>query len=362
MSQRQCIKWLIVFAWLASVASPSLRAQYAKAPDAYTVTEVNSMFGPGVTMEISRDGNRAVVEQSSPREGSPHGFHTRAIYDLQAGKNYTMDLSTPAGQCSAGNFSGDWGDPFATSGVLAQLHPKDLGADTAAGFPVRVLEVTIPGQTTPAKAWVEAKYGLVLKLEMAGKTVIEVKKVSFAKPLAGALAMPAACSGVKAPPTEAENIAAATGGNAADFANAVLAPASPSTNSCTVLFRVVRTGSMAPVATGFQVAVDKNVDMDHPAAYKMGSGAGGHATFSGGGLKELTSQMRDGVLRIDDASAHFDMEVAFGNGAFGSTLIHRQCFAPQTVLLYVVNPDKLSEAGTYWLWVKSGKYATVPAR
>jgi hypothetical protein len=186
--------------------------------------------------------------------------------------------------------------------------------------------------------------------------------VSFAKPPASVLAVPAACSGVKAPPTEAEKIAAATGGNAADFANAVLAPASPSTNACTVLFRVVRSGSMAPVASGFQVAVDKTVDMDHPAAYKMGSGAGGHATFSGGGLQDLTSQMRNGVLRIDDASAHFDLEVAFANGAFGSALIHRQCFAPQTVLLYVVNPDNPSEEGHYWLWVKSGKYATVPAR
>jgi hypothetical protein len=52
------------------------------------------------------------------------------------------------------------------------------------------------------------------------------------------------------------------------------------------------------------------------------------------------------------------VEVASGDGAFGWALIHRQCFAPQTVLLYVVNPDNPSEAG----WAKLGKYATVPAR
>jgi hypothetical protein len=131
---------------------------------------------------------------------------------------------------------------------------------------------------TPAKVWVEGKYGLVLKLDMAmpGKpqaTLIEVKKVSFAKPPAGALAQPASCVAAgPPPPTEAEKIAAATGGNAADFAIAPIAPATPSRTSCTVLLRTVRAGSMEPITTGFQVAVDLTVDLDHPASYKMGEG------------------------------------------------------------------------------------------
>jgi hypothetical protein len=127
--------------------------------------------------------------------------------------------------------------------------------------------------------------------------------------------------------------------------------------------RVVRAGSMAPVTSGFQVAVDKTVDLDHPASYQMRIGSGGRATFSSGGLKEVTSQLQNGVLHIDDAPLHFDLEMAFGNGGSSSALIHRQCFGPQTVLLYVVgNPDKLSDGTNYWLWVKSGKYATLPAR
>jgi len=40
-------------------------------------------------------------------------------------------------------------------------------------------------------------------------------------------------------------------------------------------------------------------------------------------------------------------------------MIYRHCFAPQTVLLYVVkNPAKLSDGGD-WLYVKSGKYANM---
>ena len=93
-------------------------------------------------------------------------------------------------------------------------------------------------------------------------------------PPASVLAMPAACSGISAPPTEAEQIAAATGGNAADFANAIMPPASPSRNSCTVLLRVVRAGSMAPLASGFQVALDKTVDLDHHAARPLKSRPG----------------------------------------------------------------------------------------
>jgi hypothetical protein len=339
-----------------------MHAQYAKAPDAYTVTKVDSMMGPDQTMEISRDGNRVAVETSYPRDGKPNGFHVRAIYDLAAGKNYSVDLNQSPAQCSAGNFSGDWGDPFGGLGELAALHPKDIGTETVNGMAAKVQELTIPGQPGPAKVWIEGKYGLVLKLEMGGKTVMEVKKVSFAKPPASALAMPAACAGVKAAPTEAENIAAATGGNAADFANATMAPQSPSRNSCTVLFRVVRAGSMTPV-NGFQVAIDKTVDLDHPASYKMGVGANGHMTFAGGGLKELTSQLQNGVLRIDDLPAYFDVETAFGNAGSSSALIYRQCLGPQTVLLQVIpNSDKLSDGPSYWLWVKSGKYATAPAR
>jgi hypothetical protein len=371
MSQGSSGKWLAGFLFLAFVASPELVAQYAKAPDAYSVTEVNNMFVEGMTMEITRDGIRAVVDQSyPPREGNPKGYHTRTFYDIQTGRSYTQDVLQPGGACTVGNFSGDWGDPFAMTAQMnaeaAKKPLKDLGAATVNGMAVKVMEVPVEGMPTPAKVWVEGKYGLVLKLDMAwpGKpqtTFFEVKKVSFAKPPAGVLVQPASCvTAGPPPPTEAEKIAAATGGDAADFAIAPIAPATPSRNSCTVLLRTVHAGSMEPMTTGFQVAVDLTVDTEHPASYKMGAGPGGKATFAGGGLKELTSQLKNGVLRIDNAPEKFDVETAYGTGEFNGVLIYRQCFGPQTVLLHVVNdPAKLSDGG-YWLWVKSGKYAKLP--
>jgi hypothetical protein len=370
MSHKSRGKWLTGFAFLAFVASPELVAQYAKAPDVYSVTEVNNMFVEGMTMEITRDGTRAVVDQSyPPREGMPKGYHTRTFYDIQAGKSYAQDLLQPGGPCSGANFSGDWGDPFAmtaqVNAAAARKPLKDLGPGTVNGMAAKVMEVLVEGMPTPAKVWVEGKYGLVLKLDMAmpGKpqaTLIEVKKVSFAKPPAGVLAQPASCVAAgPAPPSEAEKIATATGGNATDFAIAPIAPATPSRSSCTVLLRTVHAGSMEPITTGFQVAVDLTVDLDHPASYKMG-GTGGKATFAGGGLKELTSQLRNGVLRIDNAPEKFDVETAYSNGGFNGVLIYRQCFGPQTVLLHVVNDPAISSDGGYWLWVKSGKYAKLP--
>src|ERR1035438_7442960 len=112
MSHKSRGKWLSGFAFLAFVASPELAAQYAKAPDVYSVTEVNNMFAEGMTMEITRDGTRAVVDQRyPPREGMPKGYHTRTFYDIPAGQSYTQDLLEPGGPCSGANFSDRNGRP-----------------------------------------------------------------------------------------------------------------------------------------------------------------------------------------------------------------------------------------------------------
>jgi hypothetical protein len=175
-------------------------------------------------------------------------------------------------------------------------------------------------------------------------------------------AIPANCAAEGAaplPPTDDEKIEALTGGNPQDFARAIYGPGSK--DSCTVLFRVVKAGSMEPITRGFQIAVDMNLANEPRPSYTIGLSPGGRATFSGGGLHEVTPQIRNGVLRIDNAPDHFDVETSFGSGGSGSALIYKQCYAPQTVLLYVINnPDKLSDGGEF-LWVKSGKYAA-PAR
>ena len=98
------------------------------------------------------------------------------------------------------------------------------------------------------------------------QTMIEVKQVSFTAPPASVFIVPASCTLPGPTLPEDERILAETGGPAAaDFVNATTAPVSA--NSCTVLYRVVQARSMRPVTTGFQVAIDKTVDVNHPASY-----------------------------------------------------------------------------------------------
>ncbi len=211
----------------------------------------------------------------------------------------------------------------------------------------------------------DLKSGLIIRAQMTApngqpRTLIDVKQLTLAAPATSVFALPANCAAAaKAPkmPTEQERYAAETGGNGADFANAIMGPASK--NSCAVLVRVVKAGSMEPITRGFQIAVDTAVNADHPAGYTIGVARNGRATSSGGGLREMTAQLRNGVLRIENAPPQFDIETHFGNAGDSSALIYRQCGGPQTVLLFVVkNPRKLSDGGD-WLWVKSGKFATV---
>ena len=347
-----CCVHLAVLTHLLSLA---LRAQ---GPTVYTVTKTEAIVGPSVTMKIYRNGTKAVIDK--PVGGIP----MRTLYDLETHQSLSWDLSKSDSACGQATFSGEWGDPFAgadqMSADLGKMNAKQDGTETLNGFAANVMEVD--GPTGKTKIWLEAKSGWILKLQMtppggAPQTLVEVNELSLAEPPASVFIPPSKCAFAPRTLSQAERIAAETGGRAQDFANAIRPPAS--SNACTVLFRIVRAGAMDPIASGFQVAVDPTVDVDHRASYSIGVSAQGHATFSGGGLRELTAQLRNGVLRIENAPALFDVEAVFGNRGSISALIYRQCAGPQTVLLLVVkNPEKLSDGGD-WLWVKSGRYATV---
>lgn len=359
---------LCVFAMLLTgFAVLEVEAQAAKAPDAYSVTEVVSLFGPAVNMQVYRDGSHALVDQSYPAEqagGKPR--HTRTLYDLQAHTGVSWNPEDNSVPCGKSTFSGDWGDPFAMSAEisadLAKQHPAEAGTETVNGITAKVLQAST--NDVASKVWVDAQSGLVVKVQMTpksgpAKTMIEVQKASFTRPAASVFALPPHCAAASAPRvlTESERIAAETGGNAQDFANAIMGPASK--NSCSVVLRVVQAGTMQPITAGFQVAIDRTYDINHPPSYSFGAGANGRTTFKGGGIQELTSQLRNGALRIENAPPQFDAELAFGNAGSSSALIYRQCPNLETVLLFVVkNPAKLSDGGD-WLWVKSGKYASV---
>jgi hypothetical protein len=365
MSKRQFVLWcgLLIVLVFASFMSLEVHAQFAPPPDSYSVTETNAMFGPAVTMEIFRDGSKALVDQSHAALPGGQPSHLRTLYDLAAHRSFTWDLLNSAVPCGASSFSGDWGDPFAMSAELnadmSKQQARPAGAATVNGIATKMFESQTPQGN--ATAWLEEKYGLIVKLTMGQstgqpQTIIEVKRFSAAKPPASVFAVPSVCGeAAKAPrtPTEAEQIAADTGGSAQDYSSAILGPASK--NSCAAVLKVVRAGSMEPLTSGFQVAVDTTLDLQHPPHYTIGIGSNGRNTFSGGGLHEVTGQMHNGQLRIENLPSAFQIELTFGKAGDASALIYRQCFAPQTTLLFVVkNPDKLSDGG-HWLWAKSGQ-------
>jgi hypothetical protein len=243
---------------LASLIVLAGCAQTAKAPEAYSVTEVNTMMGPSMTMKIDRDGAHAVVEATiTPQPGAAPST-TRTYYDLQNHKNYTLSLSDAAAVCSRGDFSGDWGDPFEMSAALmkelAPKHPREIGAETLNGFATTVMETDAgPDQ---AKFWLDTNSGLAVKVQKGSQTIVEIKRLSLDKPPAALFAVPAKCG--DGPPTRAEQIGLESGGNPDDFVDATRAQSAP--NTCPVVFRAVHAGTMAPITSGFQLALDRTAD------------------------------------------------------------------------------------------------------
>jgi hypothetical protein len=156
-------------------------------------------------------------------------------------------------------------------------------------------------------------------------------------------------------------IAKETGGNADDFVKATEPRGTTSSASCTVLFRVVQAGTMAPITSGYGTGLDLNQSFSGSKT-TVKEDMQGNVSFSGGTIRDVTSQFQNGILRIPDALPHFHLDVEFGGANAGTgytALIYRQCFRPETVLLLVINKEGSGPAD--WLWVKSGKYSTIAA-
>lgn len=313
------------------------------------------MMGTSIETTVYRNGSKAVADSTV------NGARHRTLYDLDQHTSVTWSVTDKSEGCSGGSFTGDWGDPFQMSAEMAaemkKNGAKETGSETINGFATKVYVATIPQQGT-GKMWVDPKSGLTIKAQLvpntgAPMTPIEIKKYILGAPAASNFVAPAACAAAAAAnrPRKVETMGA-------DFAKATEGPASK--DSCSVVFRVVRAGTMAAIPSGFQVAVDPSVDMDHIPHYDFGMGA--RWTFSGGSLHEVTSQLRNGALRMDGAKATFYVDATFGEKGDASAFVYRQCYGPETVLLLMVkNPEKLSD-GAEFVFVKSGKWANAEAR
>lgn len=312
----------------------------AQTPTAYSVVQVNSMFGEGLTQKIYRDGSRAIIDNQMPPQNGQSVPHGRTLYDLDKKTSITWDADNPAVPCGSGTWQGDWGDPFAASASLrsdiAKSGAKETGAETVVGIPAKIYEGA--DKDTSFKAWIDPKTGLILRLDLSAagqnskQTMIQVKEAILTKPPASVFAVPASCTATASAPSasaEMQRFAEETGGQPGDFLNANTAPSTSSKTSCTLLFRAVAAGSMKTLS-GYKLNID---------------GA------------DKTAQMRNGVLRIDNAPEHFDLSTDWGDAGGSFTGIFRQCPKPQTVLLMVVkDPSKLG-LGADFMLVRTGKYA-----
>ncbi|HWG21716.1 MAG TPA: hypothetical protein VG225_14390 [Terracidiphilus sp.] len=348
--------------------SPLLQGQAP--PTAYTITEAVAGAPAGSAMTVYRNGMNVLTEMKYPAQPGEPAHRTLTFYDLQAHTSHSWDPAITPSSCSAGTFSGDWGDPFETTtqltAAIAKGDLKPAGTETLHGIPTRVYAGASQGMSL--KAWLDEKDHLVIRAEFGApggpmQTMVDITRVSLTPPTPSLIVMPAYCGSVKAPPSAAELMAAETGDSGDNFVSANYGPGSK--NSCSIIIRPVAAGTMAPINRRFQVAIDTTYNQDSPTAphYEFGVGNDGTSTFSGGGLHEITSQIHNGMLRIDNPPAYFNLSMNIvnpGNGA-GIGLVYRQCFAPVTMLYYVVKDPSNPGKGGDFLYAKAGKYAAVPA-
>jgi hypothetical protein len=338
-------------------------------PTAYTITQP-IVGSDGGTATIYRNGSQVAMEYIHPNipDGTP-GHRSFSVYDLTAGVSHTWDPAIAPPSCSTAKFSGGWGDPFEMTAELApQIASgefKPAGVETVAGVSTKVYANTSPQETV--KVWFDAKDNLVIRAQViaanaAPQTLADISKVSFAPPPAAIFVLPAYCVGVKPPPTPAELIAEETGDSGDNFVNGLYGPGSA--NSCSIVIRVVAAKTMAPVTRPWQFAIDTTFNQDHPSPYTFGVGVDGTSTFSGGSIHEITSQIHNDMLRIDNPPPTFykAMNVKQPGRGTEAGMIYRQCFAPVTMLYYVMKDPADVGKGADWLYAKSGKYAAVPAR
>ena len=351
---------------LGLVCPATFLSAQAPSPTVYTVIQAGAV--PGGQTTIYRNGQKALMVVYLPAQGATPASKTYSLYDLATGKNWSWSPDSKPIQCSAGTFSGDWGDPFANSKEIldgiAKGQLKPAGNGPMSGIATEIYAGSQDGANY--KVWYDRKDDLVVRLEAAMPnapmtTMIDVTKLSLAPPPASLLNLPPSCAGVKAPPTPAEIIADETGDDAANYVTAYSGPYSE--DSCQVTLHVVDAKTLAPITSRVQVAIDTTYKQDNPPHYDMGQHDDGSETFSGGGIHEITSAVHNGVVSLGPVPNYFMLNANVVEPGHGGTLglVYRKCFASKQVLLWVVKDRGTATESTDALWVKGGKFAAPPS-
>jgi hypothetical protein len=356
--------------WVA--ADGQLWAQATATPQTYSFTEDPAFaLAPGPTvLKVSRDGDHEAVDETiAGFPGHPKPQQYRIVYDFQAHKIYTKILSDSSVPCSVMEYTSPAAPPqfdvvSGSADFLQQLAsesqspPKQVGTENVDGVAASIMEVGRQAPPGRARIWVAQKGNFLLKWVIIAangqqQTMIEVKQLSFAKPPAADLAPPTGCAAVEGKVSASgghaevsfgasaaqEDLAAAVGGNAGDYIDAIHPPPDTASQAgCRVSFKVVRSGSMAQITSGFDVKLDISSDC------------------SAANQRDVTAQLRGGVLGIDNAPKQFYLDVRFADSA-SAALIYTRCLKSQMELLLVKRnaSDAHVNKPDLWVWVNQSK-------
>lgn len=180
----------------------------AQTPTRYSFTELNSLAQPNLTVKVYRDGPRELIDQSLPlSEATPKGMHAATLYDFRTHKSYTWDLIDRTLPCNVADyFKTDAPAIYdVISGAqenhaeIAKLHPKAVVDEVVNGIPASRLEVTDSTGQVTVRLWTSTAGGYLVKWLAIPKVGLpqvrlEVTALSFERPRAALLSVPAKCA------------------------------------------------------------------------------------------------------------------------------------------------------------------------
>jgi hypothetical protein len=208
----------LALALTAAAQSPSL-------PQAYGFQATVNMFGPA-EIKVNRNVSKELIEVTGA------SYHIRVLYDFQAHKIYTTDLSTNS--CTMQEYRSSYAptmhDPI---GGLEEIRKQGGMPPTTRNETVNGIATKMAENNEGQKIWIEAQYGygFPVKIEAGGQPMFEMRKLVYGLSAPNLFAVPPGCTaaggysdangghyvsgtGEGAPATDGANRGGGTGGNA----------------------------------------------------------------------------------------------------------------------------------------------------
>lgn len=192
---------------LAGYISSPLAAQSPAAPPAYSLTELNSLLAPDMTVKIARDGDHEIFLQTRPvSAGSPKGYRGGMYFDFHDHFQYTWDETDGTVRCGRQPY-GEATAPAlfdVISGVaemkanMANAKLVPAGHETIAGLSTAVYSLTDSVHHSLMKVWLSDSTNYLLRMSMGTNgaplsAILDVQALSFDRPPPTAFAVPSSC-------------------------------------------------------------------------------------------------------------------------------------------------------------------------